>query len=153
MVLLIGLGKRSGLLAIAFCTTACSLTSTPEPMRQIQIQQNWAMQRGDRIANHPIVAGLGDISIRLNGGAAYAPFVGQVQPTSQDCVLFSSPDVPAYLFRLCGLDQPHLGSIQSGEAIGTGDYLHFAALRKQPDGTWTMIEPAKDILERILKSP
>ncbi|HEY9640362.1 MAG TPA: hypothetical protein V6C57_07755 [Coleofasciculaceae cyanobacterium] len=153
MVLLMGFGKRSWVLAIALCTTACSLNTAPEPIRQIQIQQNWTMQRGDRIADHQIVAGLGDISIQLDGAAAYAPFAGQVQLTSQDCVLFSSPDVPAYLFRLCGLDHPHFGSVQSGEAIGTGEYLHFAALRKQPDGSWTIVEPAKDILERILKPP
>jgi len=143
--------KGIGGLAIALCTTACSLNLSPEPMRQIQIQQNWAIQPGDRIANHAVVAGLGDITIRLGGDIAYAPFAGHVQPNSSECVLFSSPDVPAYLFRLCGLGKLNLGEVQSGEAIGSGDYLYFATLRKQPDGTWTIVEPAKDILERILK--
>ncbi|NJR66803.1 MAG: hypothetical protein HC772_18205 [Leptolyngbyaceae cyanobacterium CRU_2_3] len=46
-----------------------------------------------------------------------------------------------------------MGTVYLGEAIGSGDYLHFATLRKQPDGTWTIVEPAKDILERILKPP
>ncbi|NJR66802.1 MAG: hypothetical protein HC772_18200 [Leptolyngbyaceae cyanobacterium CRU_2_3] len=88
MVRLIGMGKWSGVMAIALCTTACSLNSNAEPMRQIQIQQNWAMQSGDRVAEHLIVAGLGDISIQLNGDTAYAPFTGQVQRNSQTCVLF-----------------------------------------------------------------
>ncbi len=153
MVRIIGIEKCIGGLAIALCTTACSLNPSPEPMRQIQIQQNWAIKPGDRIADHFVVAGLGDISIRLGGDTAYAPFAGRVQPNSSECVLFSSPDVPAYLFRLCGLSKPNLGEVQAGEAIGSGDYLYFATLRKQPDGTWTIVEPAKDILERILKSP
>lgn len=139
-------------LAIALCTTACSLNPNTEPIRQIEIQQNWVIQPGDRIGGHIVMAGLGDISIRL-GGQAYAPFAGRVQPNSSECVLFSSPDVPAYLFRLCGLGSLNLGEVQAGEAIGSGDFLAFATLRKQPDGTWTIVEPAKDILERILKPP
>ena len=131
------------------CTSLQSPTSQP---RTIQIQQNWELQPGATIADHLIVAGLGDISIRLKGDMVYAPFNGEVQPnTIAGCVLFSSRDVPAYLFRLCGLNHPKLGKLQQGEAIGSGDYLHFAALRKQPEGTWAMVEPAKDILERLLK--
>jgi hypothetical protein len=148
---MIGIEKWIGGIAIALCTTACSLDPNSEPIRQIQIQQNWAIQPGDRIAGHSVVAGLGDISIQLGGDRAYAPFAGKVQPSSNKCALFSSPDVPAYLFRLCGLDKLNLGEVQAGEAIGSGDYLYFATLRKQPDGTWTIVEPAKDILERILK--
>lgn len=122
-----------------------------EPIRTIEIQQAWQLQPGDRVGNHQIVAGLGDISIHLNGGTVYAPFNGQVQPTIQDCVLFSSPEVPAYLFRLCGLNNPKSGELLAGSAIGSGEYLHFAALRRQPDGTWTMVEPAKSLLERLMR--
>ncbi|MBD3882537.1 hypothetical protein IFO70_12270 [Phormidium tenue FACHB-886] len=139
--------------AIALIATACSLMTSPEPLRQIQIQQNWAVKQGDRIANHPVVAGLGDISIQLNGDAAYAPFAGRVEPNSEFCVLYSTPEIPAYLFRLCGLSQLQLGEVSTGAMIGTGDYLHITTLRKQPDGTWTIVEPAKDILERILTPP
>ena len=142
-----------GGIAIACLTTACSLTASPEPVREIQIQQDWAVKQGDRLANHLVVAGLGDISIQLGGDAVYAPFPGRVQPSAASCVLYSTPEIPAYLFRLCGLSQTQLGEISTGTAIGTGDYLHFTTLRKQPDGTWTIVEPAKDILERILTSP
>lgn len=137
---------------MALLTTNCSvLQPASEPVRTIEIQQTWQLQRGDWVGNHEIVAGLGEISIRLNGGIAYAPFKGRVQPTSANCVLFSSPDVPAYLFRFCGLHHPQLGEMPEGQAIGSGEYLYFTALRRQPDGTWTIVEPARTILERILK--
>jgi hypothetical protein len=150
MIRLIWINGWNWGLTIAFVTTACSLNPNTEPIREIQIQQNWTMQPGDYIANHLIVAGLGDISIQLGGDTAYAPFAGRVERNSATCVLFSSPEVPAYLFRLCGLDRPRIGIVQMGEAIGAGEYLHFATLRKQPDGTWTMVEPAKDILQRMM---
>lgn len=133
-------------------TTACTASPTVnEPPRTIQIQQTWQLQPGDEVGGHRVVAGLGDISIDLNGGTVYAPFDGRVQPTTANCILYSSPEVPAYLFRLCGLDQPKIGGIAEGETIGSGKYLHFATLRRQPDGTWTLVEPAKNILQRILK--
>lgn len=135
-----------------FIATGCSANQPPpEPVRTIEIQQSWELQPGDAVGNHTVVAGLGDISIQLTGETVYAPFDGIVQPNSESCVLFSSPEVPAYLFRLCGLDNPNIGEIAEGSAIGSGDYLHFATLRKQPDGTWTMVEPARNILERILR--
>lgn len=136
---------------VLLSTTSCSLSSTTEPLRTIQIQQKW-LQPGDKIASHRIVAGLGDVSIALGGDTVYAPFDGRVQPNIGDCVLFSSPDVPAYLFRLCGLEQPRLGELRQGNAIGSGETLNFATLRKQPDGSWAMVEPAGDILQRFLKS-
>jgi hypothetical protein len=123
---------------------------TTEPTRSIKIQQSWQLQPGDSIGNYQIVAGLGDISIELDGGKVYAPFDGRVQPNVRSCVLFSSPDVPAYLFRLCGLKQPRLGQVKQGDAIGSGQYLHFATLRKLPEGTWTIVEPSRSMLERLL---
>lgn len=140
-------------IGILICTTGCSLSRSTEPPRSIKIQQAWQLQPGDKIADRQVVAGLGDISIALNGSTAYTPFDGKVQPNTEDCVLFSSLDVPAYLFRLCGLDQPRLGELKRGTAIGSGRYLHFATLRKQPDGTWAMVEPSRETLERILQSP
>jgi hypothetical protein len=130
--------------------TSCTSTAFTEPVRTIQLQQTWQLKVGDTIGGHRVVAGLGDISINLQGDAVYAPFNGRVQPTEQGCVLFSSPEIPAYLFRLCGLNHPRLGELQQGEAIGSGDYLHFATLRKEQEGTWSMVEPARDILERVL---
>lgn len=139
-------------LSIAGCSlTSCSATKPSEPIRTIQIQQSWQLQPGDEVGGHPVVAGLGDISIYLNGSNVYAPFNGLVQPTTGGCILFSSAEVPAYLFRLCGLNQPLIGEVSAGAAIGSGEYLHFATLRRQPEGTWTIVEPAKGILQRILK--
>lgn len=144
-----GLSKRS-LVAVVLCASCSTLPTTPEPPRTIQIQQDWQLQPGDSIGEYQIAAGLGDISIELEGRKVYAPFDGRVQPNVRDCVLFSSPDVPAYLFRICGLNQPHFGSIQAGDPIGSGKYLHFATLRKLPEGTWTIVEPSRSILEKLL---
>ncbi|MBF2050992.1 MAG: hypothetical protein EDM05_62535 [Leptolyngbya sp. IPPAS B-1204] len=129
------------------CSTGPVVTESP---RTIQIQQTWQLQPGDSVGNYQIAAGLGDISIELDGGKVYAPFDGRVQPNVRDCVLFSSPDVPAYLFRLCGLQRPRLGQVKQGTAIGSGQYLHFATLRKLPEGTWTIVEPSESILEQLL---
>lgn len=147
----VGLGKRSLKVVILLCTSCSTLPATPpEPPRTIQIQQDWQLQPGDQIGGYHIAAGLGDISIELSNRKVYAPFDGRVQPNVKDCVLFSSPDVPAYLFRICGLHQPRFGAIEEGEPIGSGQYLHFATLRKLPEGTWTIVEPSRSILEKLL---
>lgn len=129
----------------------CSVNNAKEPTRVVQIQQTWQMQPGDRVGGHRVAGGLGDISIELNGDSVYAPFDGRVQPNVQGCVIFSSPDIPAYLFRMCGLKHPKLGAVEEGVAIGSANYFQFAALRKQPDGKWAMVEPARDFLERTLQ--
>ena len=122
----------------------------PPPTRSIQVQQQWALEPGQTLAQYKIIGGLGDVSIALEGGTVRAPFNGEVQANTPDCVLFSSPEVPAYLFRFCGLHRPILGLHQAGQTIGSGDYLQFAALRKQPDGSWTIVEPSQDVLARSL---
>jgi len=127
----------------------CATQSNVSP-RQLQLHQNWALQPGSEVGGHQVTGGLGDISIELKGERVKVPFKGTVQPDENgNCVIYSSPEVPAYLFRLCGLNRPKLGDLQAGDVIGAGDYLQFAALRKQPDGTWAMVEPAVDILERM----
>lgn len=128
---------------------ACSKAPAPPPL-EVRLYQKWELQPGDEIAGRAVLGGLGDISIDLEGNAVYAPFAGRTQLDTRQCVIFSSPDVPAYLFRLCGLNQPRLGELKQGEAIGSGNLLYFAALRKQPNGTWAVVEPAKAILERTL---
>lgn len=151
--------NRSMVLACAALLSSCSISpplvpfapSPAEPLRTIQIQQTWQIQAGQMVGPYKIAASLGDITIALAGGKVYAPFDGRVQPTVQSCVLFSSPDVPAYLFRLCGLNRPRLGQVKQGDTIGSGDYLYFAALRKLPEGTWTIVEPSRTILEQLLK--
>lgn len=119
----------------------------------IKLYQTWQLQPGDTIGDRRVLGGLGDISIALDGNSVYAPFDGRTQMEQHHCLIFSSPDVPAYLFRLCGLNDPRPRVVKQGEAIGSGDLLQFAALRKQPNGTWAIVEPAKAILERILKKP
>ncbi|MDJ0706265.1 MAG: hypothetical protein QNJ46_23585 [Leptolyngbyaceae cyanobacterium MO_188.B28] len=121
------------------------------PPRAIQLHQKWALQPGAEVAGLRISGGLGDISIELKGKSVRAPFNGKVQPNREDCVVFSSSEVPAYLFRLCGLKRPQLGDLQEGEVIGSGEALQFAALRRQPDGSWAIVEPAVDLLERTVR--
>ena len=147
---------RACLLIVAvllMLSTGCTTNQPQVKPRAIRISQAWELEPGDIVAGHRVAGGLGDISIELKGDPVYAPFDGQVELNRAGCVLFSSADVPAYLFRLCGLRRPNLGTLRAGEAIGTGDYLQFAALRKQPGGTWTLVEPARNILERTLKKP
>ncbi len=128
------------------CTPTPSTTSAVD----LKLYQKWELQPGDTVGGRSVLGGLGDISIALNGNRVYAPFDGKAQLDQRRCLLFSSPDVPAYQFRLCGLDNPRLGDMNQGDALGSGQYLEFAALRKQPNGTWAIIEPARTILERTL---
>lgn len=132
--------------------TGCSGGQSSPPPRYISLQQTWELQPGDSIAGHLVSASLGDVSIELDGAAVRAPFDGEVEPAAQaHCVFFSSPEVPAYLFRLCGIDHPQVGRLKLGQVIGRGDYLHFATLRRQPEGTWAIVEPSSNILERALR--
>lgn len=142
--------KLSSLLSVLLVASCQSANPQAQP-RPLQVQQNWELQPGQMVAGHQIVAGLGDITVSLDGGAAYAPFPGEVDAIAEEgCVVYSSPEVPAYLFRLCGLRRPRFGMLEAGQKIGSGQYLHFAALRRQPDGTWVIVEPALDILEQML---
>lgn len=121
--------------------------------RTIPIHQDWALQPGSDIGGYRVAGSLGDVSIELNGHQVRAPFDGRVEPLAGGCVVFSTPEIPAYLFRLCGLSNPTLGDLQRGDKIGKGQSLQFAAMRKQPDGTWAIVEPALDILERTVRQP
>jgi hypothetical protein len=140
-------------IGIVLLLTPLGCTPAPKdsPVLDIKLYQSWELQPGDVVGGHPVVGGLGDISIALDGDNVYAPFNGQTQFDKRRCLIFSSPDVPAYLFRLCGLSNPRLGEVNQGDAIGTARQLEFAALRKQPNGTWAIVEPAKAILERTLR--
>ena len=80
-----------------------------------------------------------------------APFDGELEPSAiEQCALYSTPEIPAYLFRLCGLKSFTYGAVKAGKPMGKGDYLSFATLRRQPDGTWTIVEPAESVLEKVL---
>ncbi|MEM6437277.1 MAG: hypothetical protein AAF773_25975 [Cyanobacteria bacterium P01_D01_bin.115] len=128
--------------------TSCTLTQAQVPPRNIPIHQNWVLQPGSKVGDFSVVGSLGDVSIDLDGHKIKAPFDGQVQPAEHDCIAFTSPEIPAYLFRLCGVTRPRLGDVKAGTVIGRGDVLQFAAMRRQPDGTWAMVEPAIDVLEK-----
>ncbi|MDX2215394.1 MAG: hypothetical protein SFY66_19175 [Oculatellaceae cyanobacterium bins.114] len=131
--------------------TGCKASPT-EPEMTIQLEQQWVLQPGDQVAGRRIQGGLGDISVELAGQPVYAPYDGRVRPVSgnADCVFYSSPELPAYLFRWCGVTQPKLGSVQQGDSVAIANTLEFATLRKQPSGRWAMVEPSIQILERTL---
>lgn len=150
-----GIGSVSNRMGGVWLSLACLLggcvNAESVAVRTVPIQQNWELQPGKSIAGYRVAGGLGDISIEVKGDRIYAPFDGQLQPNDVDgCYIFSSADVPAYLFRLCGLRRPHLGTVRQGAAMGSAQFLGFATLRRQPDGNWTMVEPASDVLTRIL---
>ncbi|MBF2025823.1 MAG: hypothetical protein IGS48_03530 [Oscillatoriales cyanobacterium C42_A2020_001] len=141
----------SGLIAaLALLLVGCDRGSNPEDTINLEVYQKWKLQPGTQIAGRTILAGLGDISIALDGKPVYAPFDGRAQKDQRACLIFSSPDVPAYLFRLCGLTDLRLGEHRQGETIGSGSMVHIATLRKQPDGTWAIVEPSKPTIEKFL---
>ena len=132
--------------------SSCSAHSAPAP-RNITLQQQWTLNPGDAIAGHAITGSLGDISLQIKGAHVRAPFDGEVEPGEVDgCTFFSTPEIPAYLFRLCGLERVNYGSIKAQKSIGKGEYLSFATLRRQPEGTWVIVEPARDVLEKALST-
>lgn len=139
------------LLLLGLFLSSCQ-THIP-PKRVIKIQQQWELEPGDLIGEHLVVGSLGDISIQLNRQPLRAPFGGELEPsTIKQCVIYSTPEVPAYLFRFCGLQRPRFGPVNAGQVMGSGRYIQFATLRRQPDGTWIIVEPSTGILERAISS-
>ncbi len=149
----------SSLVGLCLClcfvgvSVGCQGRRSPVAPRRLNFYQTWQLQTGSTIAGYRVNSGLGDIGIDLQGGKLYAPYSGKVQPHTPDCVLFSTAQLPAYLFRVCGLRQPHVGTLRSGQAIGSGTSLQVAALRKQPNGTWAFVEPSTDLLAKMLHQP
>ncbi|MDX2243255.1 MAG: hypothetical protein NW224_21455 [Leptolyngbyaceae cyanobacterium bins.302] len=140
-------------IALSALLTGCNSTSDENNTIKLEVYQKWQLQPGDAVNGHTVLAGLGDISIALDGKSVYAPFDGRAQKDQRGCLIFSTPDVPAYLFRLCGLSDLRLGDRQQGDTLGSGAMVHFATLRKQPDGTWAIVEPSKPMIEKILSKP
>lgn len=145
--------KFSFLIALLFILTGCNTSSNDPTPVEIDLYQQWQLQPGDTIAGRTVTGGLGDVSINLAGKSIYAPFDGRIQPTKANCHVFSSAEVPGYMFRLCGISPRKHGDLNQGEEIGSGEHLEFAALRKQADGKWAIVEPSRDILERTLQKP
>ncbi len=140
------------LLLNVFLLGGCAAGSTPNS-RNITLQQQWSLNPGDEIAGNSVAGSLGDISLYLKKQRIKAPFDGDLEFSEADnCTLYSTPEIPAYLFRLCGLNKVKYGPIKAGKVIGKGQYLSFATLRRQPDGTWIIVEPAKGVLEKALES-
>jgi hypothetical protein len=150
-----GRGVALALVLFGGLTSCTQPGSAPAP-RHVTLHQKWALQPGDRLAGYQVQSGLGDITVDIKGNQVFMPFDGQVQPAEDNadlCVILSSPDVPAYLFRICGLSQVRLGTLAQGESIGSGNTVAFATLRRQADGTWAMVEPAQELLSQFLDRP
>jgi hypothetical protein len=152
---MVSLRDRSRSVTLAASLLAVGLSSCASPRQPVQpvsveIQQNWQLQPGQTVSGFRILGGVGDISVELNNDSVYAPFDGTIQPNGEFCVMFSSPEVPAYLLRFCGLNQPKLGDVREGQPIGRASTVQIAALRRLPDGKWTMVEPSNRVLERAL---
>lgn len=133
---------------VALLMTACQTGALSS--RTITVQQTWDLQVGNQVGDYRISSGLGDITLELDGDPVRMPFDGKVQPMDEHCIALTSPEVPAYLFRLCGIQRPGLGQHSQGHTIGRAHQLVFAACRKEPDGTWTLIEPATDLITQFL---
>lgn len=140
----------SRLVAIAGLLIGCQQPPSAEDTIDVKLYQQWQLQPGDTLRGVAVIGGLGDIGLSLNGKSVYAPFNGTAQRDPRNCLIFSTPDVPAYLFRLCGLNDLHLGARNQGDQLGRASTLHVATLRKQPNGTWAIVEPSKPIIERFL---
>lgn len=138
------------LLTSTLWLSGCGSGVEPE-VRAITLQQQWTLNPGDEVAGSSVAGSLGDISLHLRGASVKAPFDGELaRSTAEPCALYSTPEIPAYLFRLCGLQKFSYGEVKAGMTMGKGRYLSFATLRKQPDGTWIIVEPAKGVLEKLL---
>ncbi|TVQ07051.1 MAG: hypothetical protein EA368_15400 [Leptolyngbya sp. DLM2.Bin27] len=148
------LGLIVGLGLVGIGLGSCGGVAPVVP-RQIVLKQAWEIESGDRVAGQLVTGSLGDISVKLQGIRLRAPFSGQVELAAKGfhCIYFSTPEVPAYLFRYCGIRQPRLGPIEAGAVMGRGKHIHFATLRRQPDGAWAMVEPSDQVLERSLNQP
>ena len=121
------------------------------PSRALTLHQTWSLSVGTKIAGYTITSGLGDISLNLEGDVVRMPFDGTVESTQSDCVVVATGDIPAYLLRLCGLSHPQLGKRSRGQTIGRASHLAFAMLRREPDGTWAMVEPSPQFIEQFLE--
>lgn len=139
----------------------------PQVIKQIELKKAWEIQAGELIAGQRVVSGLGDISLEFKGAIA-APAMGVVERnfvlvsertlirTPPDCVIFSSPQMPAYLLKLCGLKQRQLGMVHQGFPLGkTNGYLHMSLLsfRKDEDqvSKWIYVSPSSKLIEKLLR--
>ena len=140
-----------GAIALGSMLSSCAGHTNPQP-KKITLKQQWVLNPGDEISGSLVSGSLGDISLALKKGTQVkAPFDGLVEPTElEGCDFYSTPEIPAYLFRLCGLSQVAYGEVNAGRVLGKARHISFATLRKQPDGTWIIVEPARGVLEKAI---
>lgn len=140
--------------------------NSSSPIREIELRNTWGMPTGNTIAKHRVISGLGDLSLAFNGkvlapvdGWIEGKFVlvshGSLMPNPPDCVIFYSPQMPAYLAKLCGFKQRNLGRVAQGMSMGqTNGYLHITvfAYRKNEDGTpvWVYVSPSPQLVENLV---
>ena len=136
-------------------------------MKQIELKKVWEIQSGEFIAGYRVVGGLGDISLDFKG-AIKSPALGVVESNFMlvsdrtlirnppDCVIFSSPQMPAYLLKICGLKRRKLGTVNQGSPIGhTNGYLHMSLLSFRKDqnqvSKWIYVSPSPKLIEKLLR--
>lgn len=135
--------------------------------KQIEIQKVWGIEAGKVIAGQRVIGGLGDISLEFKG-IVKAPLTGYVEGEfvlvtdddliegTRDCIIFSSPQMPAYLLKICGLTKRNLGSVDRGSPIGeTGGKLHISLLsfRRVANQTnkWIYVSPSETLIEKLVR--
>lgn len=136
-------------------------------LKQIEIQKVWQIQAGEYIAGHRVIGGLGDISLEYDGSVK-APIDGVVDSEfvlvtdddliagTRDCVIFSSPQLPAYLLKICGLTERNIGPVDDGSPIGKTDgslHLSLLSFRKDANQTskWIYVSPSSKLIEQLVR--
>ena len=111
----LGYGLESGTPSPAFWPFNSSEQFQPN-LKQIDIKEIWENHSGQKIGGHRVVGGLGDISLEFKGDII-APSQGRVESNfvlatdkslvknTSDCTLYSSPQQPGYILKLCGLKE------------------------------------------------
>ncbi|MGC9502305.1 hypothetical protein [Baaleninema sp.] len=148
---------------------------TPDPppanapiVSEVTVESATAVAAGDEIADRPVVAEFGELSLRATG-RVFAPvdgwangqfrFVtgGRLRSMPSDCTILSSPQIPNYLLKLCGLARRHLGYRRVGEPLGRTDgYLHVALLTYRSDEAgdrWVYVPPAPSLVQTLFDRP
>ena len=144
------LNSSIALVMLGVVSVGCTSVSPPQERRNLELEQQWQVQPGDTISGYPVMGSLGDISLAVNGHKIYAPLDGKLQPYNSKCVVFSSEELPIYLFRFCGLKSPKWGQKRSGDLLGNAEMLNLAILNRRPNGKWAFVEPSTGIVEQIL---
>lgn len=146
-----------------FVGHSLELQSLPQ---EVVVQRDWQIQAGDTIGGHPVVASLGDLSIRMQG-VVHAPESGTLfddvvwivdnstHSLPEGCAVFVSPQLPTYLSRLCGLRTVTSETVQSGQAIAqVQGMLHFSLLtlrhNSDQDLGWQYVAPSPGFLSQFL---